>query len=91
MKYIIGTVSELDTPLTPRAKGRRSGNAWLTGVTFEDVQREREEVLAADAKKVRSVADMVSAILSDGYICALGSEGKIEQAKDLFDTIRVLN
>ena len=91
MKYIIGTVSELDTPLTPRAKGRRSCNAWLTGVTFEDVQRERDEVLAADAQKVRSAADMVSAILSDGYICALGSEGKIEQAKDLFDTIRVLN
>lgn len=91
MKYIIGTVSDLDTPMPPRAKGRRSCNAWLTGVTFEDVQRERDEILAADEEKVRKAADTVSAVLADGYICALGSEGKIEQAEDMFDTIRVLN
>ena len=91
MKYIIGTVSDLDTPLTPRAKGRRSGNAYLTGVTMEDVQRERDEVLSADAEKIRETAKTVEAVLSDGYVCALGSEGKIKQAEALFDTVRVLN
>lgn len=91
MKYIIGTVSDLDTPLTPRAKGRRSGNAYLTGVTMEDVQRERDEVLSADAEKIRRTAKTVEAVLSDGYVCALGSEGKIKQAESLFDTVRVLN
>lgn len=91
MKYIIGTVSDLDTPLTPRAKGRRSGNAYLTGVTMEDVQRERDEVLAADADKIRGTAKTVEAVLSDGYVCALGSEAKIKEAASLFDTVRVLN
>lgn len=91
MKYIIGTVSELDTPLTPRAKGRRSYLAYMTDVTEADVQKEREEVLAADAAKVREVAKTVEAVLSDGYICALGSEEKIQQAEELFDTVRVLN
>lgn len=91
MKYIIGTVSDLDTPLTPRAKGRRSYSAYMTDVTEEDVQRERDEVLAADATKVREVAKTVDAVLSDGYICALGSEEKIQQAEELFSTIRVLN
>lgn len=90
MKYIIGTVSELDTPLTPRAKGRRSYLAYMTDVTEADVQKEREEVLAADAAKVREVAKTVEAVLS-GYICALGSEEKIQQAEELFDTVRVLN
>lgn len=90
MKYIIGTVSELDTPLTPRAKGRRSYSAYMTDITEEDVQKEREEVLAADATKVREVAKTVEAVLADGYICALGSEEKIQQAEDLFDTVRVL-
>ena len=42
MKYIIGTVSELDTPLTPRAEGRRSSQAWLTDITFEQIQKERD-------------------------------------------------
>ena len=91
MKYIIGTVSDLDTPLTPRAKGRRSYLAYMTDVTSEDAQRERDEVLAADADKVKEVAKTVDAILKDGYICVLGSEEKVKSAEHLFDTIRVLN
>lgn len=91
MKYIIGTISDLDTPLTPRAKGRRSASAYLTGVTFVEIQKERDDILSADTEKIRSVAETVKAILADGYICALGSEGKIEQAEYLFDTIRVLS
>ncbi len=91
MKYIIGTVSELDTPLTPRAEGRRSSQAWLTDITFEQIQKERDEVLSADCEQVREAAKMVSTVLSDGYICAIGSEGKVEDAKDLFNEIRVLN
>jgi len=46
-KYIIGTVSELDTPLTPAAKGRRSLNAYLSKIAFADVKRERDEILDA--------------------------------------------
>ena len=91
MKYIIGTVSELDTPLTPRAEGRRSSQAWLTDITFEQIQKERDEVLSADCEQVREAAKMVSTVLSDGYICAIGSEGKVEDAKELFNEIRVLN
>ena len=91
MKYIIGTVSELDTPLTPRAEGRRSSQAWLTDITFEQIQKERDEVLSADCEQVREAAKMVSVVLHDGYICAIGSEGKVEDAKELFNEIRVLN
>lgn len=91
MKYIIGTISELDTPLTPRAKGRRSFQAYMTGVTQEDVQREREEVLAANTEQIRKSAEMVKAILENGYVCALGSEEKVKSASELFETIRVLN
>lgn len=91
MKYIIGTVSDIDMPMTPKAKGRRSANAYMTGITFEDMQRERDEILAADAEKVREAAKTVEAVLSDGALCAIGSEAKIKQAEHLFDTIRVLN
>lgn len=91
MKYIIGTVSELDTPLTPRGKGQRSYSAYMTDVTEDDVQKERDEVLAADSAKIREEAKMVEAVLANGFLCALGSEEKIQQANELFDTIRVLN
>lgn len=90
MKYIIGTISSIDTPLTPRAKGERSYHAYKTGMTIEDAQRERDEVLAVDKEKIREAASMVKAILLDGYICALGGEEKMKQAESLFDSVRVL-
>lgn len=46
-KYIIGAISEMDTPLTPMAKGMRSLNAYMSGITEEDFQRERDQVLGA--------------------------------------------
>lgn len=90
MKYIIGTISDMDTPLTPRAKGERSYYAFMTETQFEEKQRERDEVLATDSAKIREAAAMIRAILSDGYICALGSEEKVEQCKELFDSVRTL-
>ncbi|MBO5487111.1 MAG: insulinase family protein, partial [Eubacterium sp.] len=90
MKYIIGTISDMDTPLTPRAKGERSYLAYKTKTTKEQKQKERDEVLAADKEKIREAAAMIRAILSDGYICALGGEEKMKQAEELFETVRVL-
>ncbi len=90
MKYIIGTLSDLDTPLTPRAKGRRSYVSYRTGVTYEDTQRERDQVLQADEESVHKAADMMAAILDDGYICAIGGEEKIKEEGTLFNDTRVL-
>ena len=90
MKYIIGTISDLDVPLTPRDQGDRSYAAYMTGMTQEIKQKERDEVLAADQEKVRETAAMVDAILSDGKICALGSEEKVGQSQELFGHIRTL-
>jgi hypothetical protein len=90
MKYIIGTISDMDIPLTPRGAGERSFAAYMTGVTFEDKQRERDEVLATDNEKIRMAAAMVEALLSDGKICVLGGEEKVQQAKELFGAVRTL-
>lgn len=90
MKYIIGTVSELDVPLTPRAVGERSFTAYLTGVTLEDKQRERDEVLTADKEKIRAAAAMAEALLTDEKICVLGGEEKVRQAEELFDVVETL-
>ncbi len=91
MKYIIGTVSSLDTPLTPKSKGARSYAAYMSGLTFDEIQKERDEVLAANEESIRQAADMVEALLSDEYICVLGSEEKVKQAEEMFDSVRTLN
>ena len=42
-KNILGTMSNVDAPMTPRTEGIRSFAAYLTGKTLEDVQRVREQ------------------------------------------------
>ncbi len=83
-KYIIGTVSELDTPLTPSLQGSRSLNAYFSGITFEDMQKERDEILSATQDQIRALADYVRAILSDDAICVIGNEERIREAEKLF-------
>ena len=76
-KYIIGTISELDTPLTPSAEGTRSMSAWLTHTTMEDLQKIRDEILNASPSDIRALAVGIRELLEEGSLCAIGNEGKI--------------
>ena len=89
-KYIIGTISELDAPLTPSAKGSMSLNAWFSGITREDMQKERDEILDAQPEDIRNLAGIVDAIVGQDRICVIGSEEKIQQDKEVFKEIRHL-
>lgn len=86
-KYIIGTISEMDVPLTPPTKGNRSLYAYMAGRTEEDFQKEREQVLDADQEAIRSLADLLAAVLAQGAICVIGNEEKLENDKDLFKAL----
>ena len=83
-KYIIGTVSEMDTPLTPSAAGSRSMSAWLTHAAEEDFQRMRDEVLTATPADIRALAAGIRELLSENSFCTIGNENKIEKEKKLF-------
>lgn len=83
-KYIIGTISELDIPLTPRTRGARSMYAYLSNLSYEEMQRERDEILTASEADVRKLGDYIAAFLSDGNLCVVGNEEKIKEQKDLF-------
>jgi len=83
-KYIIGTVSKLDHPLTPSMKGEVATTRYISGVTQDDVQEERDEVLGTDVKSIRSFSDMVRDTMKNGYYCALGNENKISASSKIF-------
>ena len=89
-KYIIGTISSMDTPLNARAKGMRSLSAWMTGVTEEQVQKERDEVLGCGVREIRALAPYLKAMLSQNYICVIGNEEKLEEQKQLFEVTESL-
>lgn len=89
-KYIIGTISEMDTPLNPYAKGGRSLTAYLTNLSFEDLQRERDEVLTAKDADIRALKQHVKAVLAQKNFCVIGSEEKIEEQQNMFKEVRNL-
>lgn len=89
-KYIIGTISELDTPLTPQTQGSRSLNAWMCGITEEMLQKERDEILNAGQEDIRRLADLVQSVLDQQYFCIIGNEAKIKKDAELFQTIQPL-
>ena len=89
-KYIIGTFSTVDAPLTPSAKTVRSATAYLTGVTDEMLQREREETLHADQEDIRKLAGIVRAVLKEDALCVIGNEEKLNQEKKLFKELKNL-
>ena len=79
-QYLIGAVRDLDAPKTPQEKGAFSLGGFLTGLTEEDLQRERDEILHVDAAAVRALAAHIKAFLSDDCFCVLGREEKIKEA-----------
>ena len=90
-KYIIGTISDLDTPLNASAKGAISLNAWYSGITEEDFQKERDEILGADDGAIRALADLVACVSGCERICVIGSETAIEKDADVFKRTASLN
>ncbi len=89
-RYVIGTFSEMDAPLTPVSQGRRSLTAKMCGVTMEMLQKDRNEVLGAGAEDIRNLAKWLDAVLDGAYYCAIGNEEKIKQESELFDHTEVL-
>jgi Zn-dependent M16 (insulinase) family peptidase len=87
-KYIIGTISELDVPMTPATIGSRLLNAWICGITDEMVQKERDEILQADQESIRVLAPLVKSVLDQQYFCVIGNEAKIKKDAGLFETIQ---
>ena len=90
-KFIIGTMSNLDRPLTPAAKGSRSMNLYMNHVSEDMLRQEREQILNAGQEDIRALADIVQAVLDEGLLCVIGSEEKIGQQKQLFEEVRVLS
>ncbi|MBR5636149.1 MAG: insulinase family protein, partial [Pseudobutyrivibrio sp.] len=89
-KYIIGTVSGMDTPLTPSQRGLRGLNCYLSGITYEDIQKNRDQVLDATVEDIRALAAPVDAAMAQRHVCVVGNEDVITENSNLFDSIESL-
>lgn len=91
LKTVIGTISGMDTPLTPAMKGRRSMTAYLTGTPVEMLQQERDQVLACSCEDIRKTASVIDAVTGAGNLCVIGNEQHLQQEKELFNELSPLS
>lgn len=89
-QFIIGAISELDTPMTPAAKGLYSMGGYLTGLSMERVQKEREELLATTRETLCGLYKYVQAFMDGENLCVIGNGEKIKENKELFYKVEQL-
>lgn len=84
-KYIIGTMSEIDTPLTPSMMGDAAAINYIRGLSYDAIQKERDEILNCKVEDLKNLTNLLKDIAKENYICVLGNENKIQDNKDLFN------
>ncbi len=90
-KFIIGTISNIDRPMNPAAKGARSMNLYMNHVSAEMIKKERNQILDAQQADIRALAGVLQAVLDAGELCVIGSEEKIEEQKEMFMEVKTLS
>ena len=76
-KTIIGTISGMDVPLTPNMDGSRSLTGYISGITEEELQRERNQVLNCSLEDIHSLAPVMRAVAESNNLCVIGNERHI--------------
>ncbi len=86
-KYIIGTVSGLDRPMTPSAFGKFSQVCALKGIDTEDLAKERQQVLDCTQEDIRALAEHIDAVMKSGVLCVVGASAKLKENAELFERL----
>ena len=86
-KYVIGTVSGMDTPLTNSMLLERACIMALKEISDDMRQKERLEVINVTNEDIKSLAPLVKDVLQENYYCAVGSKAILDKNKDIFTEI----
>lgn len=93
-KAIIGTIGDVDAYQLPDAKGYSSLLRHLLGITEEERQRRREEILSTSLKDFKEFADVLEAIKDRGVAVAVASPDDVDAANkeraNLFEVKKAL-
>lgn len=90
-RFIISTIGDYDSPLTPSMKTMRAFNFYKSLITNEDKQKERDEILNTTPEEIRSLSVYIKAILDSRAYSCVGGEGVLNKEGDMFDIITPLN
>lgn len=86
-KYILGTISTIDQPLVPRMIGEKSDSNYFSKLTYEDIQKERDEILSTNKQDIRSYSKLLKDVMNEKYLCVLGNDVKMNASKEMFNKL----
>jgi len=89
-KYIIGTISPLDQPLTPSLENEKMINLHFSEITHEEILKNRKEILETTLTELKSHKEMYQKIFIERNLCVVGSVNAIEEEKSLFNITKEL-
>ena len=70
-KYIIGTISEMDTPLTPAAWNESPGLLYARNKFERNFMKYRDEVLHASVERYSRTCTDVQSVMDQDYFCVV--------------------
>ena len=89
-KYIIGTMSNVDMPVSPNGLGALSFAKYISNTPDEFRVKTRREILTTDQARIRSLAPFVRTLSDSQVLCTVGGEDKLSADADLFKTVEKL-
>ena len=89
-KYIIGTISDMDVPMNPSTKGERSMTAYLQNISYEEIQKERDQVISATEEDIRGLKDLIASVLEEKNLCVIGGEENLKSQSGMFMQLKNL-
>lgn len=87
VKFILGTISDLDQPMTPSEKSEAAMNEYMMGLEQAEKQKTREDILSTKLEDLRGFSKTVEQVLKQHYITVVGGESKIKESSSMFKKI----
>lgn len=84
LEAVIGSIGDLDSPMSPDQKGFSSMSSFLSGSTVEDRQQWRNEILATSHADFESFAMKLAQLKDTGRVVVFGNRQSIEAANEAF-------
>lgn len=89
-KHIIGSISSKDIPYSDAVLANSADTMYFNGLTSEDLQRERDEILSVSLDSLKNCAEVLDASMEKDNFCVIGNEDQIKRNGALFNEITYL-
>ena len=88
--YIVSTVAGVDNPVKARDLVRRQDGWFFAGLTPDERLKTRDELVSATVEGLRSLADCITALCEEGYVCTFGNKDIIEASDIDFEVCELM-